>query len=365
MLERASEDDQRFGAAEYRAVFEAAPNGIVIVDDTGRIHDLNPSAERLFGYARDELLGASIEELVPEQSRADHRREREAYMQAPRARPMGVGLELKGLRKDGTEVPVEISLSPMETPRGRFVIAIVRDMTERMRLRAFGAGALQAAEDERLRIARELHDDTAQRLAALLVRLRVARGVADESRREAALDDLHGEILEAADAVRRIARGLRPPSLEEVGFGAAVQSLARSIRETQGLPVQVGIDAGVGAVGLRPDAELALYRIVQEALSNVVRHAQASQARVTIEEGDRSITIAIEDDGRGFEQGVAGDSTGRGLGLVGMSERARFLGGRVAIESTPGAGTRVRVEVPRAATTPALATSDEAEDGVT
>jgi PAS domain S-box-containing protein len=189
-----------FGTAEYRAVFEVAPNGIVIVDDAGRIRDLNPAAERLFGYAAEELLGTSVEDLVPAGTRSTHRRDREAYMRAPRSRPMGVGMELKGRRKDGSEVPVEISLSPMETAAGRFVIAIVRDMTERMRLRAFGAGALQAAEDERLRISRELHDDTAQRLAALLMRLRLARSAPDDARREMALDELHGEILETADA---------------------------------------------------------------------------------------------------------------------------------------------------------------------
>lgn len=344
-IERVSREEA-FGAAEYRAVFEAAPNGIVIVDEAGTIRDVNPSAERLFGYSREELLGTGVEQLVPEPSREVHGAERKAYMQAPRARPMGIGLELKGRRKDGTEVPVEISLSPMETGHGRFVIAIVHDMTERVRLRAFGAGALHAAEDERLRIARDLHDDTAQRLAALLMRLRIARD-AEGERREQFLDDLHAEILDTADAVRRIARGLRPPSLDEVGFEAAIRTLARTIREAHGLRVEVEVEPRPDVARLRPDAELALYRIVQEALSNVVRHAEATRARVRLERSDRWMVVTIEDDGRGFEPRAQTDSGGSGLGLLGMAERARFLGGRVGIASASGEGTRVTIEVPR------------------
>jgi PAS domain S-box-containing protein len=336
-----------FGTAEYRAVFEVAPNGIVIVDDAGRIRDLNPAAERLFGYAAEELLGTSVEDLVPAGTRSTHRRDREAYMRAPRSRPMGVGMELKGRRKDGSEVPVEISLSPMETAAGRFVIAIVRDMTERMRLRAFGAGALQAAEDERLRISRELHDDTAQRLAALLMRLRLARSAPDDARREMALDELHGEILETADAVRRFARGLRPPSIEDIGLDAAIRMLARTVQEHQGLGVEVEMSSTGERARLAPDAELALYRIVQEALSNVVRHAEAANARVSIEDHAEKMTVLIEDDGRGFDPAVDGASGARGLGLIGMRERARLLGGRISIDSVPGAGTQIRIEIPR------------------
>jgi PAS domain S-box-containing protein len=347
-VEHVTGKEEPFGVPEYRAVFEAAPNGIVIVDEAGTIRDVNPSAERMFGYTREELLGAGVEQLVPEPSREIHRAERRAYIGAPRARPMGVGLELKGRRKDGTEVPVEISLSPMETGHGRFVIAIVHDMTERARLRAFGAGALQAAEDERLRIARDLHDDTAQRLAALLVRLRVARD-AEGERHEQFLDDLHEEILDTADAVRRIARGLRPPSLDEVGFEAAIRTLARSIRETHGLRVEVEAAPDMIETRLRPDAELALYRIVQEALSNVVRHARATKARVTLQRSEDRMVVTVEDDGRGFEPRQSTDVGGRGLGLVGMAERARFLGGRFGIESANGEGTRVIVEIPRAA----------------
>ena len=330
--------------AMYRGIFKAAPDAIVIVDGQGRIRDLNPQAERLFEYSREELLGVEVEQLVPESLRGRHQVERDQYMKAPRLRPMGVGLELWGRRKDGTEVPVEISLSPMPADDEECVVAIVRDMTERNRLRRFGTEAVQAAEEERLRIARELHDDAAQRLAALLMQLRVARGIEDAERREILLDGFHDELLETAEAIRRIAHGLRPPELEEVGLEAAVRALARSVRESHGL--EIVVESRLDEGRLLPDAELAFYRIVQEALSNVVRHAHATCVRVSLSSESQTLTGVVEDDGRCFDPERASDARGSGLGLIGMRERAEHLGGEVRIASAPGEGTRVHVELP-------------------
>ena len=145
----------------YDAVFRASPDGIVVVDETGRIRDVNPMAEQLFGYSRAELVGEEIETLVPGRVRGVHTANRLRYMTSPTARPMGIGMELAALRRDGSEIPVEISLSPLDTAQGVLVIATVRDVTQRRQLRDFGAAALRASEAERKHIARELHDDTA------------------------------------------------------------------------------------------------------------------------------------------------------------------------------------------------------------
>jgi PAS domain S-box-containing protein len=327
----------------YEAVFAAAPDGIVLVDGEGVIRDLNPAAQEMFGYEREELLGRAIEVLVPDRSRALHRGQRAAYIEHPRARPMGIGMELAGRRKDGREFPVEISLSPILAGDSTHVIAIVRDVTERNRLRAFGVGALRVAEEERQRIARELHDDTAQRLAAILVRLQLAMRASLAKDREAMLEEIREGIEEAADSVRRIARNLRPPALDEVGVVGAIRLHARSLREAYGL--EIDVEAPSPEPRLAPDRELALYRIVQEALANIVRHGQAEQAQVTLVSIEGGIEVQVVDSGRGFDlQAIERES--RGLGLLGMRERARNAGGEVEIDSTPGAGTRVRLRLP-------------------
>jgi two-component system sensor histidine kinase UhpB len=211
------------------------------------------------------------------------------------------------------------------------------------RLRDMAARALAAEEEERKRIARELHDDTAQSLAALMLRLRVVRGQEDRAARDRMLDELRAEIGEALERIRRFARGLRPPALDELGLVPALESHARTISEAAGIPVRVESGTVDGLLG--PEAELALYRIAQEAVSNAVRHAGARSVQVRIEPMERAVLLTVRDDGRGFdvEKTRAGDRPG--LGLFGMEERAGYLGGQLEIESRPGAGTVVRATI--------------------
>lgn len=333
-----------FSVEEYRAIFEVSPDGCLIVDDAGRIVGANARAEELFGYTRDALIGMDVEQLVPMGLRPHHRSLRAQFQDAPRTRDMGSGLELRARRKDGHELPVEIGLSPLRTSSGMYVVATVHDVTDRARLRAFGSGLLQGAEEERQRLARDLHDDTAQSLSALLLRLQMARRTGDRERREQLLAEMHGEILRASESVRRILQGLRPPALEEAGVVAAIRAHLRNSFADSGLNVELRADPVEEL--LSPEGRLALYRIVQEALSNAVRHARAQNLRLRIRALEEAVLATVTDDGRGFDMNESSPEHGKALGLLGMQERANIVGGRVDIESTPGRGTTVRIEIP-------------------
>lgn len=330
---------------DYRAMFLAAPDGYLVVDERGMIQDVNPKAVALFGWGVEELVGRSVDVLVPEAARGRHAEYRREFMEQPRDRPMGMGLDLRGRRKDGTTFPVEISLSPWgDGAQGARVICAVRDVTDHKRLRDFSESALRASEDERRRIARELHDDTAQRLATLILRVRLLADEEDAAARAALLEEVRQEMVDCAEDVKRISRGLRPPELEEVGLSLALLAHIRTLKERLGFQVDAELDDVDPFLDLT--GKLALYRIVQEALSNARRHAAARRVELRLfARDDEQVVAEVEDDGRGFEPESRMD-VDRGLGIIGMRERAAMIRGRLTIASAPGKGTTVRVSVP-------------------
>lgn len=323
-------------------LFNALPDGVVVVDTEGRMLEVNQALCRMFGHSAEDLRGEPIEVLIPEPLRAAHRRHVARYADQPHVRPMGVGLELQGLRSDGSAFPVEISLSPLETPDRRVFLAAVRDASEQRRMRNFSAGALRAAEEERRRIAREIHDDSMQRLATTLVQLGLLESRLGGEERQLA-GAVRDEVRDIAESLRLIARGLRPPELDDAGLVPAVRAHARGLRKVLDVDVQAG-DGPVDHI-VDGDAELAIYRIIQEALSNVVRHAGATRARVSLASSDDVLVARVEDDGEGFDvESVR--RRGLGLGLLGMSERAAMIGAVLEVRSSTGEGTTVEVRVP-------------------
>ncbi|MCA9739737.1 MAG: PAS domain-containing sensor histidine kinase [Gemmatimonadota bacterium] len=340
----------------YERVFTDSPDGIVIVGAEGRISALNARAAQQFGYGWDELVGQSVEVLVPEDFRRLHERQRSDYERTPGWRPMGLGLDVRGRRRDGTIFPIEIALAPVHTDGQRYVIAMIRDLTEWTRTRRERAAIVRAMERERQRIAYELHDDSLQRLAASLIHLHLAaRNVPTEQARE--ILAIRDALAEVADGIRRVASGLRPPEIEQVGVAAALSAWTR-MHEEQEAPA-FALEAQPIDALLDEEERLVLYRVLQEAITNAVRHSRARTVRITLHAEEHSVVGAVIDDGTGFDVEAVTAETG-GLGLAGMSERAAVVGAALEIVSAPGAGTRVEVTLRRR--TPAVAPGVPEED---
>jgi two-component system sensor histidine kinase UhpB len=227
--------------------------------------------------------------------------------------------------------------------------ALERIALYRRKLGEAAARAVRREEEERDRVARTLQEETAQRLASLLLRLRIAAG---ESQRaaglEALLEETRREIAAALDVIRNYAVARRPRVLEELGLEAAVEAYACELKAS-GLEVEV--DASAAGLERDPALELDLYRIVREALENVVEHSDAGRAVVRVAREAGNVAISVEDDGRGFDVGAA--LSGEALGLFEMRERAVAAGGRLLIDSSPGRGTRIRAMIGESSETPA------------
>lgn len=207
---------------------------------------------------------------------------------------------------------------------------------------------LEAEERDRERIAHELYAGTAQTLAGVLVRLRILQRAVGAGELGSVFDEVTSEVRLALEEVRTVARRLRPPELDELGVRAALEAHARRLHEALGVAIEFHGDVPEG--DLDPGARLALFRIVQEGLTNAAHHAQAHRVDVRFRPTAHRFVAEVVDDGSGFDPESAVPTTDAQLGLVGMRERAEYVQGRFTIESAPGRGTVVRIELPWAIT---------------
>ena len=201
---------------------------------------------------------------------------------------------------------------------------------------------VSAQELERRRLARELHDETGQALTSILLGLRGLEDVHDEATLKATVADVRDLVRSTLQDVRRLAVELRPTALDDFGLVAALERLTENFAEQTGMTVEF-VPNLPGDGRFPPEVETALYRLVQESLTNIVKHARAKEVSIVLTAKPGSVTVIVEDDGVGFEPGR---QTGDGIGLLGMRERVGLFGGRVVLESRPGAGTTVVAEVP-------------------
>jgi PAS domain S-box-containing protein len=255
--------------------------------------------------------------------------------------------ELAGRAGDGTPVPISVTFAPLQLDGKAAVngvIGVVVDDTERkqqedLRNRLVQQ-AMTAQEEERRRIARELHDETGQSLTALLVGLRTIEGSRTMVEAAELAQRLRGIVAQTLDEVGRLSRGLHPSILDDVGLAAAVTRHVQELAQLHGVAVDVRIE-GLDAAPLPPLVQTTVYRALQEALTNVARHAGAGSVSVRLVRDEATVELRVQDDGIGFEPGDGGR-----LGLRGMRERAALLGGSVEVESHPGAGTAITARFP-------------------
>jgi PAS domain S-box-containing protein len=341
----------------YHQTIDSVMDAIVAVDDSHNILLFNPAAERMFGRAKRDMIGQPLTQLVPERARESHALHMDRFMCTQGgARAMAANFEISGLRADGTEFPIESTISQTLIEGKPQLTAVLRDITQRRRaeedlremnrqLRSLSASLQDVREQERGRIAMELHDDLGQQLTGLKLELSWLSGRVKEGRQATAEEvGAMRQLLDTAIAsVRRIATELRPLILDDLGFGEAVAWQTAEFAKRSGLKVDLDLQAQ--ALVKDDVVATALFRIVQESLTNVVRHAGASSVQVRLTSDEDHLVLTVCDNGGGI---VAGGRSGTGIGLVSMRERATALGGQLKIAGEPGAGTTIEVILPLA-----------------
>lgn len=297
----------------------------------------------MFGWPHDEMVGESVEMLVPQALRDDHRRHRSLYSRHPASRPMGLGMELQAVDKDGVGFPVEVSLGPSVDQFGELVVVcVVRGLAQSEVLRRVGAARVLAAESERKRISRELHDDVKQSLTAIQLHLAALVEMTSNTDHVAEMVvDIQHDLDRCHEALDRVIRDLMPVELEGHSLEFALRILCRRAEEDGFV-----VDRDIRLVGnvLNSERRLAVFRIVQEALNNARRHSGAGRAKVRYWRDDQRLCAEISDAGAGFSPDDLEAHLAIGLGV--MRERSQILGGRLTVTSGPGFGTSVLLEVP-------------------
>jgi len=347
-----SEEDLRTSREDLAALFEASPVSIIAFDQNGIVLSWNAAAERIFGWRAAEVIGRKSP-TVPADLEDQNARLVEQTLTGTTHSDVGS----QGIRKDGTRIDVSISMAPLRDAAGvpRGYVSIVSDITDRSRseaelrssrerLRALSARVLLIQEEERTRIARELHDDLAQLLTA--IKIDVSRLVQDVSRAAApparVLEGVVPLIDTTLDTVGRIVSELRPSRIGEMGLAAAIEKKLVEFQERTEIECELSIRPE--ELNIPAPVATAVFRILEEALTNIVRHSAATRAEVRLRQQENELLLEVRDNGRGIreEELLAQDSHG----VIGMKERADLLGGSLTITGIPGRGTIVAARIP-------------------
>jgi PAS domain S-box-containing protein len=346
----ATQEDLKASEERYRSLFENAIDGIWIHDLEGNFVSFNRASEKIIGYSRDEIFKMNAKDFLSQESLdLAHQVRKKLLHNEPVEQPY----EQRVFRKDGREIYIALSTS-LVLDKGKPVgfQNIARDITEQKRmnenLHFYLQQATRAQEEERKRISHELHDETIQALVVLSRQLDAlatsGSGLTEETRQR--LEVLWQQTDVVLQGVRRLSQDLRPAAIDRLGLLPAIRRLAEEFSKYSGVEIKVAVYGKEHR--LPEEVAIALFRIIQEALTNIRRHSGATRAAIIIVFHEHSTKITVSDNGKGFTlTEYVGDLAKQGkLGLTGMQERVQLVGGTMTVQSGPGKGTTIFIEAP-------------------
>jgi PAS domain S-box-containing protein len=350
--------EHRTEASEARleSIVDSAMDAIITVDAAQNIVLFNRAAEQVFRCPRGEALGGPLDRFIPQRFRAGHRGHIEHFGRTGvTSRRMGDVTTLWGVRADGEEFPIEASISHAAEAGRRYFTVILRDITvrkqnedvlqhQKQELRELSARVLEAREEEKTHIARELHDELGQLLTALKMDLAWLRDRLPEKELVEKANEMSALLDQTVASTRRISADLRPLMLDDLGLADAAAWLVDDFAKRSGIRCEIQLAPEGGFAGIDGKVATAVYRALQESLTNIARHAGAKNAWVALSMEDGRLHFEVEDDGRGISPEDLAKT--RSLGLKGMRERVAYFGGSLEVSRAPRGGTRLRADVP-------------------
>lgn len=331
----------RFSEERNRAIVETAVNAIITINERGIIESVNTSTVRMFGYAKEEMIGRNVSMLMPSPYREQHDGYLGNYLRTGERKIIGIGRETLAQRKDGSIFPMDLSVGEVKLPRGRIFAGIIRDISDRKELEQ---QILGISEEAQHRIGQDLHDDLCQQLAAIgcLAKVVLQRLESTKNAEAASMAEIVKLITNANARAREMSRGLVPVVLDSEGLMAALHDLVAGTERIFRVSCRFRCDPPVHLNENKTATQL--YRIAQEAVGNAIKHSHADRIEINLTISDDMLQLTIRDNGIGIPD--HSPRKGTGMGLYTMSHRAKMLGGRLRLGPDVYGGTVVQCTVP-------------------